>query len=94
MLSEAEHGYTAGSVEVSMDYFLYYTFSTKKSPFFDKQVDFPETRHGLIGSDLTTTVNREMLVIVLFWPILAPKYEVPKLNIQKYVTLQKLTAKI
>jgi hypothetical protein len=41
VLSEAEHGYTAGSVEVSMDYFLYYTFRTKKSPFFDKQVDFP-----------------------------------------------------
>jgi hypothetical protein len=35
VLSEAEHGYTAGSVEVSMDYFLYYTFRTKKSPFFD-----------------------------------------------------------
>jgi hypothetical protein len=27
--------------------------------------------------------------MVLFWSILAPKYEVPK-----YVTLQKLTAKI
>ena len=40
------------------------------------------------------TVNREILVMVLFWPILAPKYEVPKLNIPKYVTLQKLTAKI
>ena len=26
------------------------------------------------------TVNREILVMVLFWPILAPKYEVPKLN--------------
>ena len=26
--------------------------------------------------------------------ILAPKYEVPKLNTPKYVTLQKLTAKI
>jgi hypothetical protein len=35
------------------------------------------------------TVNREILVMVLFWPILAPKYEVPK-----YVTLQKLIAKI
>ena len=32
--------------------------------------------------------------MVLFWPILAPKYEVPKLNTPKYVTLQKLTAKI
>jgi hypothetical protein len=41
-----------------------------------------------------TTVNREILVMVLFWPILAPKYEVPKLNTPKYVTLQKLTAKI
>ena len=40
------------------------------------------------------TVNREMLVMVLFWPILAPKCEVPKLNTQKYVTLQKFTAKI
>jgi hypothetical protein len=40
------------------------------------------------------TVNRKMLVMVLFWPILAPKYEVPKLNTPKYVTLQKLTAKI
>jgi hypothetical protein len=29
--------------------------------------------------------------MVLFWPILAPKYEVPKLNTPKYVTLQKLT---
>ena len=35
-----------------------------------------------------------MLVMVLFWPILAPKYEVPKLNTPKYVTLQELTAKI
>ena len=26
------------------------------------------------------TVNREILVMVLFWPILVPKYEVPKLN--------------
>jgi hypothetical protein len=32
--------------------------------------------------------------MVLFWPILAPKYEVPKLKTPKYVTLQKLTAKI
>ena len=40
------------------------------------------------------TVNREILFMVLFWPILAPKYEVPKLNTPKYVTLQKLTAKI
>ena len=40
------------------------------------------------------TVNREILVMVLFWPILAPKYEVPKLNTPKYVTLQKLTANI
>jgi hypothetical protein len=32
--------------------------------------------------------------MVLFWPILAPKYEVPKLNTAKYVTLQKLTTKI
>ena len=40
------------------------------------------------------TVNREILVMVLFWPILACKYEVPKLNTPKYVTLQKLTAKI
>ena len=40
------------------------------------------------------TVNREILVMVLVWPILAPKYEVPKLNTPKYVTLQKLTAKI
>jgi hypothetical protein len=32
--------------------------------------------------------------MVLFWPILAPKCEVPKLNTPKYVTLQKLTAKI
>ena len=40
------------------------------------------------------TVNREIFVMVLFWPILAPKYEVPKLNTPKYVTLQKLTAKI
>jgi hypothetical protein len=24
------------------------------------------------------TVNQEILVMVLFWPILAPKYEVPK----------------
>jgi hypothetical protein len=30
--------------------------------------------------------------MILFWPILAPKYEVPKLNTPKYVTLQKLTA--
>jgi hypothetical protein len=36
------------------------------------------------------TVNREILVMVLFWPILAPKYEVPKSNTPKYVTLQKL----
>ena len=42
----------------------------------------------------TYTVNREMLVMVLLWPILAPKYKVPKLNTPKYVTLQKLTAKI
>jgi hypothetical protein len=41
-----------------------------------------------------STVNREILVMVLFWPILTPKYEVPKLNTPKYVTLQKLTAKI
>jgi hypothetical protein len=40
------------------------------------------------------TVNREILVMVLFWPMLAPKYEVPKLNTAKYVTLQKLTTKI
>jgi hypothetical protein len=32
--------------------------------------------------------------MILFWPILASKYEVPKLNTPKYVTLQKLTAKI
>ena len=32
--------------------------------------------------------------MVLFWPILAPKYEVLKLNTPKYVTLQKLNAKI
>jgi hypothetical protein len=32
--------------------------------------------------------------MVLFWPILAPKYEMPKLNTPKYVTLQELTAKI
>jgi hypothetical protein len=42
----------------------------------------------------TYTVNREILVMVLLWPILAPKYKVPKLNTPKYVTLQKLTAKI
>jgi hypothetical protein len=42
----------------------------------------------------TYTVNREILVMVLFWPILAPKYEVRKLNTPKYVTLQQLTAKI
>jgi hypothetical protein len=30
-----------------------------------------------------------ILVMILFWPILAPKYEVPKLNTPKYVTLQK-----
>jgi hypothetical protein len=41
-----------------------------------------------------TTVNREILVMALFWPILAPKYEVPKLNTPNYVTLQKLTANI
>jgi hypothetical protein len=41
-----------------------------------------------------STVNREILVMVLFWPILTPKYEVPKLNTPKYVTLQKLIAKI
>ena len=35
-----------------------------------------------------------MLVMVLFWPILTPKYEVPKLSTPKYVTPQKLTAKI
>ena len=40
------------------------------------------------------TVNREILVMVLFWPLLAPIYKVPKLNTPKYVTLQKLTAKI
>jgi hypothetical protein len=34
-----------------------------------------------------TTVNREILVMALFWPILAPKYEVPKLNTPNYVTL-------
>jgi hypothetical protein len=44
--------------------------------------------------DEPDTVNREILVMVLFWPILALKYEVPKLNTSKYVTLQKLTAKI
>jgi hypothetical protein len=44
--------------------------------------------------DEPDTVNREILVMVLFWPILAPKYEMPKLNTPKYVTLQKLTAKI
>jgi hypothetical protein len=44
--------------------------------------------------DEPDTVNREILVMVLFWPILALKYEVPKLNTPKYVTLQKLTAKI
>jgi hypothetical protein len=44
--------------------------------------------------DEPDTVNRESLVMVLFWPILAPKYEVPKLNTPKYVKLQKLTAKI
>jgi hypothetical protein len=43
---------------------------------------------------ILTTVNREILVMVLFWPILAPKYKVPKLNTPKYVTLQKLAAKI
>ena len=43
---------------------------------------------------VSNTANREILVMVLFWPILAPKYEVPKLNTPKYVTLQKLTAKI
>ena len=32
--------------------------------------------------------------MVLFWPILTPKYEVPKLNTPKYVTLQKLTPKL
>ena len=32
--------------------------------------------------------------MVLFWPILAPKFEVPKLNTPKYVTLQKLTTEI
>ena len=32
--------------------------------------------------------------MVLFWPILAPKYEVSKLNTPKYVTLQILAAKI
>jgi hypothetical protein len=42
----------------------------------------------------TYTVNLEILVMVLLWPILAPKYKVPKLNTPKYVTLQKLTAKI
>ena len=45
-------------------------------------------------SQLFYPVNREILVMVLFWPILGPKYEVPKLNTPKYVTLQKLTAKI
>jgi hypothetical protein len=44
--------------------------------------------------NILNTVNREILVMVLFWPILAPKYEVPKLNTPKNVTLQKLTAKI
>ena len=48
----------------------------------------------IITKYIKCTVNREILVMVLFWPILAPKYEVPKLNTPKYVTLQKLTAKI
>jgi hypothetical protein len=43
---------------------------------------------------MNLTVNWEILFMVLFWPILAPKYEVPKINTPKYVTLQKLTAKI
>ena len=46
------------------------------------------------NQSMYTTVNREIFVMVLFWPILAPKYEVPKLSTPKYVTLQKLTAKI
>ena len=49
-------------------------------------------RYGIYVSD--TPVNWENLVMVLFWPILAPKCEVPKLNTPKYVTLQKLTAKM
>ena len=53
----------------------------------------PATSHWQTLSH-NVTVNREILVIVLFWPILAPKYEVPKLNTPKYVTLQKWTAKI
>ena len=52
------------------------------------------TSLNIAGSIESTTVNREILAMVLFWPILAPKYEVPKLNTPKYVTLQKLTAKI
>jgi hypothetical protein len=48
----------------------------------------------VLHNQQTPTVDREILVMVLFWPILAPKYEVPKLNTPKYVTLQKLTAKI
>jgi hypothetical protein len=43
-----------------------------------------------IRCPIIITVNRKILVMVLFWPILAPKYEVPKLSTPKYVTLQKL----
>ena len=39
-------------------------------------------------------VNRQILVMVLFLSILALTYEVPKLNTPKYITLQKITAKI
>jgi hypothetical protein len=48
----------------------------------------------IIWVSYNITVNQEILVMVLFWPILAPKYEVPKLNTPKYVTLQILAAKI
>ena len=57
--------------------------------------DIMEETHTHVRENVKgATVNREILVMVLFWPILAPKYEVPKLNTPKYVTLQKLTAKI
>ena len=43
----------------------------------------------VIFIDYSDTVNRDILVMVLFWPILAPKYEVPKLNTPEYITLFK-----
>jgi hypothetical protein len=40
------------------------------------------------------TLDIHILVMVLFLSILALTYEVPKLNTPKYITLQKITAKI